>query len=204
MTSTWIEMDKNEKDKSITKIKCVDSILVPLTLSRSVSVSLSLSLCLSIHISFWSLCCLTVYPHIHTITCIHIHIKNIRIENIFWLYFQCHFSGSIVSCWSELFLLMKNKCIAYSFSRDVKNWNNFWRNFGRLYLFDWHFFLRKKKWCITISLSCFYLKAKNEQKDDEEGGKNYMRNIETKSNFMFIIFIIKTKKDTWKKPPQLQ
>lgn len=49
-----------------------------------------------------------------------------------------------VSCWSELFLLMKNKRIAYSFSRDVKNWNNFWRNFGRLYLFDWHFFFQRK------------------------------------------------------------
>lgn len=87
-------------------------------------------------------------PPNHTITYIHTHIK--KKKHTKKNYFKLFSLTSLVdvSCWSELFLLMKKNiyiirilyCIAYSFSRDVKNWNNFWRNFGRLYLFDWHFF----------------------------------------------------------------
>lgn len=160
------------------------------TLFHSLSLCLSFALALSssLSICFWSLCCLFLYSRTHTITFTHIHIKNIRMENIFETHFQSHFTGSRIVLIGTLSLDEKkiNKCIAYSFSRDVKNWNNFWRNFGRLYLFDWHFFLKEKK---KMMYNNFIKLLLFKQKHDEEGGKKFICAILKRKEFFYVYYI---------------
>lgn len=141
------EMDtcKWERNIHLQKFKWVDSNDVSLTHTLSLFVFRSAYLSISpvytyvfdLYAAFFSVL-LSTPLHLFTLTSKTYEWKTFlnRISNLTSLV--------QISCWSELFLLMKNKRIAYSFSRDVKNWNNFWRNFGRLYLFDWHFFFQRK------------------------------------------------------------